>query len=259
MDYSIIFSLIFPLVSVVLSFVLEREKKKHEIDFKVLFNEFEKKIMQIEDITNLERTKTIIMNYCFNESTNMVDIRLYNMRKSKFQMYLVARYSTQYFLSVYQNNDILSSIKIKNKNYFEDVAKYCISSSIFAEYTQKEYDIDRNVDLINVCRKSYKKLIISNVKDFQDSEYFFNLQNKSIENKCNAIIAIPIFNENGEVIACFTVYFNKPLDDKIKLKTIKSALNIIKNKLNMYVEEYYRCKLSEINENIVYNDSDVSI
>lgn len=146
------------------------------------------------------------------ENNNVVIIKKY------MQIY-------QTLFSVLFNDENISSIlRIKNSNDdFLTVSAIQNSNLLQDNYI---YETNKNIDLMYIFLNKYQLLIISNVDDFSQKKKFF-LQNKILQMNTKALISIPI-NDKNNVIGCYTIYFSKPLDDKVEISKIENLINNLK-------------------------------
>lgn len=203
--------------------------------YKKLNKEFNDKLSCIKNIVNDDFVNAKFKQY-FSDNIFRKDLLLYE-KKSIIEMYLVVQYSTDYFLRIYTYNDILSCIKVKKKDYFENIICYCKQNSKLKNVLDKKYDIYKNIDLLKLSRQNDEQLIITNINDYKNSHNDFELQ--YIEDRCNALISIPVYDKNKKIIACYTTYFKHSLDDRISLKKISPAIENISKILNDIIYNYF--------------------
>lgn len=219
-----------------ISILFDARSKLVEISkFKKLNKELCDKLNRIKDIVNDDFVNAKFKQY-FSNNIFRKDLMLYE-KKSIIEMYLVVQFSTDYFLKIYTYNDILSSIKVKKKDYFENIICYCKQNSKFKNVLDKRYDIYKNIDLLRLSRQNDEQLIITNISDYKNSHNDFELQ--YIEDRCNALISIPIYDKNKKIIACYTSYFKHSLDDRINLNKISPAIENISKILNGIIYNYF--------------------
>lgn len=189
----------------------------------------------------------------FNYKATKKDINLFNI-------YCIMKFSSEYFSNIYRDNDLLCNIRIKKDDHFKTIIQYSSnnkSKNIDLE-TQKTYYTEKNSDLITISKNKYNIFIINNISDYKKNNQFI-LQNSYIEEHCNAIISIPIYlskdlekDDLKELIACYTIYFSKPLNEKIEVSNLGNSFITLVNKLNELIKEYIQLNKKE--ESSMYKD-----
>lgn len=149
-------------------------------------------------------------------------------------IYAIMNESCKFFSDVYNDKNLYCNIRINKQDKFYTIAHFKCKDTL--SINDRLYYIEKNTDLINITYKDISKFIISNVDDFKDSNVFM-LQNNELKNRSKAIISFSLKNY-GNLIGVFTIYFSKPLDDKIKLLDLEIAIITLENKITELIKEY---------------------
>lgn len=70
------------------------------------------------------------------------------------------------------------------------------------------------------------------------------IQNYKLMNRSKAIISISL-KSHSNLIGVYTIYFSKPLNDKIKLIDLELAITTLKDKITTLIEEYIELNSDE--------------
>lgn len=196
----------------------------------------------IDDKMNSEKFEIIFHNNSYSINTKRIEYSLFKENKNNFYIYIIMKHSCDLFSKIYNDKNIYCSIRIRVKKEFNTIAHFrCRDTSSIKE---RIYITDKNTDLINIATKQYDKFVVSNINDFKNKNTF-TIQNLYLENMSKAIISIPIKDEN-ELLGCYTIYFSKPLDDKIKLSHFKDSIFSLEKKLEYLIKEYLEINSEKI-------------
>lgn len=204
-------------------------------------NKYIENLLAIDEKINSPNYKRIFRNYCYDIKTKCYDEVILKKQENLYSIFLFMKYSSEYFSDIYKDNDILCNIRIKDEDYFKTIAEYYTNekSKCIDKKTEVQYSIKANTDLLNIYTNNYNKFIIANISDYKKKHTFF-LENKQIEEYYKAIITITIFDdvEESQLIGCYTLYFSKPIDERIEFRKISIAINALTSKLRDLIIEY---------------------
>lgn len=223
------------------------KKKRYENRYEIISKNFVCNLEMLEDKVNSDKFETILRNSSYDTKIKMFNDKLYKRSKNRYMIYIVMHESYHFFSEVYRDKKIYCNIRINKDNFFHTIAHFRSPDTLSIK--ERLYYPDKNTDLINITTNNFNRFIISNIDDFKDSNIFM-LQNCELNNRSKAIISISLKNE-FDLIGCYTIYFSKPLDDKIRLSSLELALNTLKEKMSKLVEEYI--ELNNDNEDISNN------
>lgn len=196
----------------------------------------------IDDKMNSEKFEIIFHNNSYDINTKRIENRLFRENKNNFYIYIIMKYSYDLFSKIYNDKNIYCSIRIRVNKEFNTIAHFrCRDTSSIKE---RIYITDKNTDLINIETKQYDRFVVNNINDFKNKNTF-TIQNLYLENMSKAIISIPIKDEN-ELLGCYTIYFSKPLDDKIKLSNFKDSIFLLEKKLKCLIKDYLEINSEKI-------------
>lgn len=181
--------------------------------------------------------------------------------KNLFNIFFIMKFSSDYFSKIYKDNDLLCNIRIKQDNCFKTIIQYYSNnkSKYIDLEPQKVYYTDKNSDLITISKNKYNFFIINNISDYKKNNNFV-LQNNYMEEHCKALISIPIYlgkdmdkekDNFNDLIACYTIFFSKPLNEKIEITNLGNSFIILINKLNELIKEYIQYNKEDP---LMYND-----
>ena len=82
------------------------------------------------------------------------------------------------------------------------------------------------------------------------------IQNNILRNRSKAIISISL-KDNENLMGVYTIYFSKPLDDRIKLIDLELAIKTLRDKITTLIKEYINLNEDET-ENSVLIENKIS-
>lgn len=216
------------------------KRKKCTKKYKNISKEFVRELKFLEDKINSPKFDVVLKNSSYDIKTKMYSDKIFRKNKNRFMIYIIMNESCKFFSDIYNDKYLYCNIRVNKHNNFYTIAHFRCQDTL--SINDRLYYTNKNTDLINITNKKISKFIISNVDDFIDSNIFV-LQNEQLKSRSKAIISIPIMNSE-DLMGAFTIYFSKPLDDKIKLFDLELAITTLKNKIILLLKEYI-----ELNEN----------
>lgn len=243
---------IFTVVLVLFNFIISissisrdvYKKYKYEKKYNDLNKLLSKSMSDIDNKINSSKYELIIKNYSYDINTKDSNYLIFKKNKNRYHLILSLKISYEYFSNIYNDKKMFCTIRIKNNNNFNTIAKYNTKESRWTD--SYNYIINQNTDLINIAINNRNKFIISNIDDFKDNNSFV-IQDNNFEKMCCAIITIPLRDINNELLGCYTAYFTKPLNDKIKITSLRNGLQILGNKFSELIKEYILFNCEENN------------
>lgn len=225
------------------------EKRKYKKIYKVIGKEFLSNITEIENKINTPIFEYVLKNNSYDIINKQYSNSMYKRNRNRFMIYSIMNESCKFFSNIYNDDKIYCNLRINRENSFYAIAHFRCLDTI--SIRDRLYDIDKNTELINLMMNSSNRFIISNIDDFKHS-YPFYLQNYELMSRSKAIISISLKNK-FDLVGVYTIYFSKPLDDKVKLLELESTITLLKNKLTELTEEYIEINKDshEINTNMI--------
>lgn len=217
-------------------------KKYNNISKEFIFN-----LNYMEDKIKSPKFEIILKNSGYDIKTKMYNDKIFKKNKNRFMIYFYMNESCKFFSNIYNDKNIYCNIRINRSNNFYTVAHYRCQATL--SINDRLYYTQKNTDLININGKNINKFIISNVDDFKKSNLFM-LQNNILRNRSKAIISISL-KDNENLMGVYTIYFSKPLDDKIKLIDLELAIKTLRDKIATLIKEYINLNEDETENNIL--------
>ena len=251
MDIFMIITLVFNILVTLFSIIeTVYVKKKYVKKYDIMTKEFINNLERFECKINSPQFEIVFKNNSYDIQAKKYNNMIYKKNKNRFQIYTIMNESCNFFSNVYHDKDIYCNIRINKNRNFYTIAHFRCQNTLSIK--DRLYNIEKNTDLMGITSRNFNKFVISNVDDFRDSNIFM-LKNYELKNRCKAIISISLKNQE-DLLGVYTIYFSKPLDDKIKLINLDRVLNILKIKLTNLIKEYI-----ELNENVYESINNILI
>lgn len=206
----------------------------HEKKYNSMNKEFLRSLKILEDKINSSEFQIVLKNNSYDIKTKMYSEKIFKKSKNRFMLYLIMNESCKFFSNVYNDKKIYCNIRINKNNDFYTIAHFRCHDTISIK--DRLYYTNKNTDLMNIATNNYNKFVIANVDDFKGSNIFM-IQNYELKNRSKAIISISL-KDKSNLIGVYTIYFSKPLDDKIKLANLELSISTLKNKITDLIKEY---------------------
>lgn len=210
------------------------KKRKCTKKYKNISEEFVRELEILEDKINSPKFDVVLKNSSYDIKTKMYSDKIFRKNKNRFMIYIIMNESCKFFSDIYNDKDLYCNIRVNKHNNFYTIAHFRCQDTL--SINDRLYYTNKNTDLINITNKKINRFIISNVDDYIDSNIFV-LQNEQLKSRSKAIISIPIM-DSKDLIGTFTIYFSKPLNDKIKLFDLELAITTLKNRIVLLLKEY---------------------
>lgn len=248
MNYNILFIIILINILISLISVLQMmiEKSGYKKKYEVICKEFLCKTIQTEYKINSPEFVNVLKNNSYDVMNKQYSNLMYKRNRNRFMIYSIINESCKLFSNLY-NDAIYCNLRINRENSFYTIAHFRYLDTISIK--DRLYDVNKNTELTNLMINSSNRFIISNIDDFKQS-YPFYLQDYELMHRSKAIISISLKNRH-ELVGVYTIYFSKPLDDKVKLLELEYAITFLKNKLTELTEEYI--EINKDNHEIITN------
>ena len=217
------------------------KKRKYVKKYENISKEFVCNLKNLEDKINSPKFEIVLKNSGYDIKTKMYNDKIYKKNKNRFMIYFILNESCKFFSDVYSDKDIYCNIRINRKNNFYTIAHFRCQDTL--SINDRLYYTEKNTDLIGITDNKINKFVISNVDDFKNSNIFM-IQNYELMNRSKAIISICL-KSYSNLIGVYTIYFSKPLDDKIKLIDLQLAITTLKSKITALIEEYIELNSDE--------------
>ena len=206
----------------------------HEKKYNSMNKEFLRSLKILEDKINSSEFQIVLKNNSYDIKTKMYNEKIFKKSKNRFMLYLIMNESCKFFSNIYNDKKIYCNIRINKNNDFYTIAHFRCHDTISIK--DRLYYTNKNTDLMNIATNNYNKFVIANVDDFKGSNIFM-IQNYELKNRSKAIISISL-KDKSDLIGVYTIYFSKPLDDKIKLANLELSISTLKNKITDLIKEY---------------------
>ncbi len=216
---------------------------KHEKKYINLNNQFANSLLKIDNKMTSETYNKILKESCYNINTKQIDNISFSKRKNKYYIYFIMKQSYIFFSDLYNDKNIYCNLKIIKNHQFYSIAHF--RNNYTSTINDRTYVIARNTDLMNIFENNYNKFIISNIKDYKE-DYTFLTQNIFLKNTSNAIITISL-REDVNLLGCYTIYFSKPLDDKINLCKLEKSICVMIERFSELIKEYIKLNSDNLN------------
>ncbi len=210
------------------------KKRKYLKKYNNISKEFIFNLNSMENKIKSPKFEIILKNSGYDIKTKKYNDKIFKINRNRFMIYFYMNESCKFFSDIYNDKNIYCNLRINRNNDFYTVAHYRCQDTL--SINDRVYFTQKNTDLININEKNFNKFIISNVDDFKKSNLFM-IQNNILRNRSKAIISISL-KDNENLIGVYTIYFSKPLDDKIKLIDLEFAIKTLRNKITALIKEY---------------------
>lgn len=201
----------------------------------------------MEDKIKSPKFEIILKNGGYDIKTKAYNDKLFKRNRNRFMIFFYMNESCKFFSDIYNDKNIYCNIRINRNNNFYTVAHYRCQDTL--SINDRLYYTQKNTDLININEKNFNKFIISNVDDFKKSNLFM-IQNNILKNRSKAIISISL-KDSGNLMGVYTIYFSRPLDDKIKLIDLELAIKTLRDKITILIKEYINLNEDETENNML--------